>query len=99
MEEELEMGEILDDLQERLAVARTKALMGERQEALGLLQLASLEYTRFKDVLAAYPGAHALEHALRQTTASLCVEQDHAEAQATAIERRLRPRARSRKVA
>ena len=42
---ELTLGDVYDDLSERIALARTKALMGERVDALGILQGANLEYT------------------------------------------------------
>jgi hypothetical protein len=75
MESELTLGDIYDDISERLAMARTKALMGERQEALGVFRGASLDYTRFRDVLTGYPGFHALDHAFNVTMAALGEEQ------------------------
>ena len=71
MEGEQTMGEIYDELQDRLSLARTHALMGEREAALGLLRGASLEFTRFRDVLKAFPGFYALEHAFTTTRCSL----------------------------
>lgn len=71
MEGEQTMGEIYDELQDRLSLARTHALMGERETALGLLRGASLEFTRFRDVLKAFPGFYALEHAFTTTRCSL----------------------------
>ncbi len=71
MEEELTLGDVYDDIQDRLATARTKALMGEREEALGILQGASLDYTRFRDVLRDYPGQHALTYAFDMTMIAL----------------------------
>ncbi len=56
-------------------MARTKALMGERQEALGVFRGASLDYLRFRDVLTGYPGFHALDHAFNVTMAALDTEQ------------------------
>ncbi|HLK57316.1 MAG TPA: hypothetical protein VKU00_12160 [Chthonomonadaceae bacterium] len=97
MEAELTLGDIYEEISERLALARTKALMGERQEALGLFQGASLDYTRFRDVLAGYPGAHALEHAFDVTMAALDAERAHragTDIEAAPIVSRTRRRAR-----
>ena len=71
IEEESTLGDVYDDIQDRLATARTKALMGEREEALGILQGASLDYTRFRDVLRDYPGQHALNYAFDMTMIAL----------------------------
>ncbi len=103
MEIEQTIGDIYEEIAEQLAQARTKALMGERQEAQGLFQKASLDYQRFRDALATYPGAHALEHSLGATLQVLCGEQMRAEisegdAAADAREA-ARPRRRSRKAA
>jgi hypothetical protein len=72
VESELTLGDIYEAIAERLALARTKALMGERLEALGIFQGASLDFTRFHEVLSDYPGFHALEHAFNVTMAALC---------------------------
>ncbi len=61
------MGELIEDLQEKLAEARTRALMGEREVALGVLRGATLEFVRFREVLKSETGYHALEHALDVT--------------------------------
>ena len=74
MEGEPMLGDIYEEIADRLAEARTRALMGERQEALGLLQAARLEYTRFRDVLKDYPGHRALEYAFDVTLGQLCAE-------------------------
>ena len=66
--------EILEDLQERLAEARTRALMGEREVALGVLRGAVLEMTRFRDLLQGESGYHALEHALDVTLDAMNAE-------------------------
>src|SRR5690348_15651823 len=79
MEGELTLGDIYDDISERLALARTKALMGERQEALGVFRGASLDYRRFREVLTDFPGFHALEHAFNVTLTALDSEQTHTE--------------------
>ena len=76
MEGERTLGEIYDELQDKLSLARTHALMGEREAALGLLRGASLEFTRFRDVLTAFPGFYALEHAFTTTRCSLETEAD-----------------------
>ena len=68
------MGDIFEEIAERIASARTRALMGERQQALTLLQCGRLDYFQFRDVLRGYPGSLALEHALQTTTAALCEE-------------------------
>lgn len=73
---EFTLGDLFDDLAERVAAARTKALMGERQEALGLFQSAFLEYTRYRDVLASMPGHLSLEHDVEETRRSLCQEKE-----------------------
>ena len=74
MESELTLGDIYEDIAERLAMARTKALMGERQEALGVFRGASLDYRRFHEVLQGFPGYHALEHAFQVTLTTLASE-------------------------
>lgn len=68
------MGDIFEEIAERVALARTRALMGERQEALTLFQCARLDYLRFREVLRGYPGSLALEHAIETTTIALCEE-------------------------
>lgn len=85
MEGETTVGEIYDEVQDRLALARTRALMGEREEALGLLRGATLEFTRFRDILTAFPGFHALEHALSATRRSLEMEAERADLQEAAV--------------
>ncbi|HLK59882.1 MAG TPA: hypothetical protein VKU00_25190 [Chthonomonadaceae bacterium] len=76
METELTLGDIYEEISERMAQARTKALMGEREEALGLFHGASLDYMRFREVLKDYPGYHALEHAFLVTLGALGSEQE-----------------------
>ena len=93
MESELTLGDIFEEISERMAQARTKALMGEREEALGLFQSASLDYTRFHEVLKDYPGFHALEHAFLVTLGALCGEQEP-EATEHVMEERLETRSR-----
>ena len=71
MQTESTLSDIYEEIADQLALARTKALMGEPCEALGIFQAASLEYTRFRDVLSAYPGFYALEHAFTVTLTAL----------------------------
>lgn len=101
MEEEFTLGDIYEDIAERLAAARTKALLGEREEALGVFRGAALDYRRFREVLAGYPGCHALEHAFNATLTSL--EDEHALAQSDTESARparaSRPRKKVRQVA
>jgi hypothetical protein len=78
MEGETTLGDIYEDIAERLATARTRALMGERQEALGVFRGASLDYLRFRDVLVSYPGFQALDHAFNVTLTVLSAEQSPA---------------------
>lgn len=98
MEQDITLGDIYEEIAERLALARTKALMGEREEAMGIFQGASLEYRRFQDVLSGYPGHLALEHAFQATMAALCEERTR-EHPATRPEKEPKPTqtARSRK--
>jgi hypothetical protein len=84
MHTESTLDDIYEEIADKLALARTKALMGERCEALGILQAASLEYTRFRDVLSAFPGFHALEHAYTVTMTALRAEQERLEENAVA---------------
>ena len=75
MDYEITLGELYDEIADKLAQARTRALMGEREEALGIFRGASLEFTRFRDVLHDYPGFHALDYAFQATLTALCDEQ------------------------
>ena len=70
---ELTIGDVYDNLCEQVADARTRALMGERAEALRLYQTASLEYERFRDALHGLP-LHTLEHDFTVTRQILCVD-------------------------
>lgn len=76
MESELTLGDLYEEISDRLAAARTKALMGERQEAMGLFRGASLDFTRFREVLHDYPGFYALEHAFTITLQHLGAEEE-----------------------
>ena len=74
MTEEWTVGDIFEDLAERVASARTHALMGERQEALALLQRVCLDFMRFREVLREYPGARSLEQSIETAQHTLCGE-------------------------
>ena len=68
------MGELFEEIAEQVANARTRALMGERHEALALLQRARMDYLRFREVLHGYPGSLALEQSMDVAQAALCAE-------------------------
>lgn len=68
------MGDIFEDIAERVATARTRALMGERREALAILQRARMDYMRFQEVLHDYPGSLALARSLEAARAALDAE-------------------------
>jgi hypothetical protein len=70
---ELTVGAVYDSLQERLALARTRALMGERAPALDLLRQARADYETYKDALQGFP-LYALEHAFTVTMQTLCAD-------------------------
>jgi hypothetical protein len=93
-ESDITLGDVYERIADRLAEARTRALMGERQEALGLFQAASLDYTRFREVLSDYPGSHALDYAFTITMNQLCAEQQRAEPAEVTEQATIRPRTR-----
>ena len=74
MNKEWTVGELFEEIAERVATARTRALMGERHEALALLQRARMDYLRFREVLHGYPGGLALEQSMEVAQAALCAE-------------------------
>ena len=76
------MGDIFEDIAERVATARTRALMGERKEALALLQRARMDYLRFREVLHQYPGSLALAHSIEVAQSALSDERSHEREQA-----------------
>jgi hypothetical protein len=76
MNGEWTVGDLFEEIAERVASARTRALMGERHEALMLLQRARIDYLRFRDVLRAYPGGLALEQSMQTAQESLCAERE-----------------------
>ena len=96
MQTESTLGDIYEEIADQLALARTKALLGERREALGIFQAISLEYTRFREVLSAGPGFHALEHAFTVTMTALRDEQQRSDSAAAPA---VAPRKRSRRAA
>ena len=71
MKEEISVGDIFEDIAERVAMARTRALMGERKEALAMLQKARMDFHRFREVLHGYPGSLALENSIASAQATL----------------------------
>ena len=99
METEMMLGDVYDDISDRLAMARTKALMGERKEALGIFQGASLDFRRFREALAGYPGYHALEYAFHATLNALCDEDAKQEAVQQRASKKFESRRKLRKAA
>ena len=100
MHTETTLSDIYEEIADKLALARTKALMGEPCEALGIFQAASLEYTRFRDVLSAFPGFYALEHAFGITMTALQAEQQLMEAPDKSVSpAKSAPRKRTRRAA
>lgn len=82
---ELTAGDVYDALQELVACARTRALMGERCEALRLFAKAQQDYALYRDVLLGLP-LHALDHALTETMQVLRVEHPLESVSETAFE-------------
>lgn len=72
-EMELTAGTVYDTIHEMLALARTKALMGELDNAQKLLQEAQDQYDTYKPALHNYP-LHALEHAFDVIWQTLMIE-------------------------
>lgn len=68
------VGAVFEDISERIAAGRSRALMGERDEALAILQCARLDYLRFQEALEGFPGSLSLEHSLETALAALCDE-------------------------
>jgi len=58
---------LFDSLTDRLATARTLALMGDHDEARSLLASARADFEEWREVLAGYAGVEAMEHSLRVT--------------------------------
>lgn len=58
------IGSVFEEIAELVAQSRTRALMGERVEALRLLLAADEEYRSMKDLLDEFPGSLALVHSM-----------------------------------
>jgi hypothetical protein len=95
MEEELTVGGFYDDIADRLALARTRALMGEFEAAQQIFQPAAQDFDRYREVLQTMPGFYALEYALQHTHATLCTPLP-LEEPATSVPAVARQRARRR---
>ncbi|MCS6775838.1 MAG: hypothetical protein RMJ43_02760 [Chloroherpetonaceae bacterium] len=63
--------DVYEEIAETLALAQTRALMGEQEVALALFREAGAQFLEFREVLAAMPGFHALAHALENTQVAL----------------------------
>ena len=70
--EEICLGDIYEEIQEQLTMARTRSLMGEPEIGSQAFQRALLEFLRFRGVLECYPGYYALFHAFEITLRDLC---------------------------
>src|SRR4051794_34654998 len=71
MNSEWTVGAVFEDISDRVALGRSRALMGERDEALAILQCARLDYLRFQEALEGFPGRLSLEHSLESALAAL----------------------------
>ena len=69
---ELTAGDLFDALYERVAEVKTRALMGEIEQAYTLFQSVAREYAQYADVFAGLPGQLSLEHDLEATRQMLC---------------------------
>lgn len=69
---ELTAGDVFDALYEQIALAKTRALMGETEQARMLLEDAAREYAQYADIFASLPGHLSLEHDLEATRQMLC---------------------------
>ena len=76
MEQEFTTFEIYESLQERLATARSMALMGDQQNALCVFREARETFIEFKETLACVPGFLALLKSTEETLAWLQEEQN-----------------------
>ena len=61
------VGSIYESISDALATARTKARIGDMEEANSILHSAQMDFNRFRNVLEVYPGFNALEYALSIT--------------------------------
>ena len=68
-------GDLYDALHEKIALARTRALMGEWCQAQSLFEEAREEYTMYRAVLQGLP-LHALDHAFTETMQILSAERN-----------------------
>ena len=69
---ELTAGDLFDALYEQIALAKTRALMGETEQAHVLFADAAREYAQYADIFASLPGHLSLEHDLEATRQMLC---------------------------
>ena len=81
MQTEPTLEDVFEDIADRLALARSRALMGERANALVILQKAWLDYLNHQEVLAFHPCAHSLKHSFEVTKEALGEERARAEAE------------------
>ena len=69
---ELTAGDVFDSLYERVAQAKTRALMGETEQAYKLFQDVAREYAQYADIFAGLPGHLSLQHDMEATRQMLC---------------------------
>lgn len=79
MEGEQTLGDVFDNLFERLADVRTRAIMGERAAALEIMIPAHRDFQEFREILSGLPGYYALEYDYNATLAALCGEESRAD--------------------
>ena len=71
MNTEFTLGEVYERIADQLALARAKDMMGQHEEALHLMQSATLDYKKYEAVLAGYCGINALLHAFTLTLTAI----------------------------
>ena len=64
---EMTAGDLFDALYEQIALAKTRALMGETEQAHTLFEDAAREYAQYADIFSSLPGHLSLEHDLEAT--------------------------------
>ncbi len=69
---ELTAGDLFDALYEQIAMAKTRALMGETEQAHTLFEDAAREYAQYADIFSSLPGHLSLQHDLETTRQMLC---------------------------
>lgn len=69
--EEWTIGQIFNEVAEKVAEARTHILMGEPAIALQRLRTAQKDYLEYSEVLASYPGSLSLSKSMEETLALL----------------------------